>query len=290
MALFDSVLKKLRLRRSKARPVLIHAHMFKNAGSSFDWSLQRSFGDAFVDHRDDDLMKRGADYFGAWLEQHPHCQAISSHWITAPLPQVPGLQPLLCLLMRDPIERMRSVYQFERQQQDVDTPGSVRAKKLSFLDYMRWQIEPMPGPVVKNYQTRYCSGTYLGEDLPELFNRACSLLSATDTVGLVHRYDESMVLFEFHLRPYFPQLDLSYVRQNALSKSPQSLAEKRADVLEELAEISAEVLAANEYDLQLFALAEQRFDQLIARVPNFSERLASLQERNQSRLRQETQL
>jgi hypothetical protein len=271
------------------RPVLIHAHMFKNAGSSFDWSLQRNFGDAFVDHRDDDLMKNGAGYFGSWLQQHHHCQAISSHWITAPLPEVPGLRPLLCLFLRDPVERMRSVYQFERQQQGVDTPGSLRAKKLSFLEYMRWQMEPMPGPVVKNYQTRYCSGTYLGEDLADMFNCACSLISGTDTLGLVHRYDESMVLFEFHLRQYFPQLDLSYVKQNSLSSGLQSHTEKRAQVLEELTEISAEILAANEYDLQLFALAEQRFDQLIARVPDFSTRLAALQERNQCRSQQEVQ-
>jgi hypothetical protein len=272
------------------RPVLIHAHMFKNAGSSFDWSLQRSFGEAFVDHRDDDLMKSGADYFGNWLQQHPRCQAISSHWITAPLPEVPGLRPLLCLLMRDPIERMRSVYLFERQQQGVDTPGSLRAKKLSFLEYMRWQMEPMPGPVVKNYQTRYCSGTYLGEDLTDMFKRACAFISSTDTLGLVHRYDESMVLFEFHLRPHFPQLDLSYVRQNSLSNGLQPHAEKRAQVLEELADISTEVLTANDYDLQLFALAEQRFEQLIARVPDFPGRLTSLQQRNQSRLSEAEQV
>ena len=35
------------------RHVLIHAHLFKNAGTTFDFSLQRSFGEQFVDHRDD---------------------------------------------------------------------------------------------------------------------------------------------------------------------------------------------------------------------------------------------
>ena len=35
------------------RNVILHYHLFKNAGSTLDWSLQRQFGAGFVDHRDD---------------------------------------------------------------------------------------------------------------------------------------------------------------------------------------------------------------------------------------------
>ena len=211
------LLRVLRGSSDNSRHVLVHAHMFKNAGTTFDWSLKRSFGDAFVDHREDDLMKQGATYFGPWLTDHESCAAVSSHWITPPLPRPAGIDIWLCLLFRDPVERMRSVYQFERQQQGVETPGSIRAKQMTFREYMAWQMEPVPGPVVKNYQTRYCSGDYLGSDLPAMFERAREVVSATDLIGLVHRYDESMVLFEYRLSKVFPTLDLSYVVQNALS-------------------------------------------------------------------------
>ena len=43
------------------RHVILHGHIFKNAGTSFDWSLERSFGEAFVDHREDKLMREGRD-------------------------------------------------------------------------------------------------------------------------------------------------------------------------------------------------------------------------------------
>jgi len=267
---------------SRRRPVLVHAHLFKNAGTTFDWSLQRCFGESFFDHRDDEAMKRGAVYFGPWLDSQPRCQAISSHWVTPPLPQPATVDISLCLLLRDPIDRMRSVYQFERQQQGVDTPGSIRAKQLSFVDYMRWQMEPMPGPVVKNYQTRYCSGDYLGNDLDAMFDRACQLLNNTGSFGLVHRYDESMVLFEYLLKPLFPQLDLSYRKQNVLATERIPLSQRRAAILDELGELQNAVLAANYYDLQLFALAERRFDQLLATVPDLPARLAALQRRNQA--------
>ncbi len=279
-------LRSLFTRRSRTRPVLVHAHMFKNAGTTFDWSLRRSFGDHFVDHREDDDMKRGAEYFGPWLQQHTHCQAISSHWITQPLPGLDAVDIALCLLFRDPVERMRSVYQFERQQQGVDTPGSIRAKKMSFYEYMSWQMEPMPGPVVKNYHTRYCSGDYLGEDLPAMYERALALLDSTPTLGLVHRYDESMVLFEHQLERQFPGIDLSYLKQNVLSAVEDSHRQRRDAVLEELGDIADTVLAANEYDMRLFTAAEQKFETLLAKVHDLDTRLGDLQARN-ARLREQ---
>jgi len=227
-------------------------------------------------------MKQGAAYFGPWLQANPDCRAVSSHWVTPPLPHLPRTHLHLCLLLRDPIERMQSVYQFERAQQGVDTPGSIKAKQLDFAGYMRWQLQPMPGPVVKNYQTRYCSGDYLGFDLEAMYERACTLLSTTGALGLVHRYDESMVLFESVLRPHFPELDLSYIRQNVISSRDTSTAERREQVLWELGDLAEPVIEANRYDLRLFDLAERRFDELLAAVPDFDRHLDDLRRRNRA--------
>ena len=264
------------------RRVIVHAHMFKNAGSTFDWSLARSLPQGFVDHRDDEQMKTGAGYLADWLTANRDCAALSSHWVTPPLPRQRGLELHLCMLLRDPIERMRSVYQFERSQQGVETPGSIRAKQMSFCEYMAWQMQPMPGPVVKNYQTRYCSGDYLGVDLDSMFERASALLRNTPGIGLVHRYDESMVYFEYLLRPAFPSLDLSYIKQNVSPDSGQELSRRRESVLSELGELADQVLAANHYDLQLFELANSCFEQRLQAVPDFEARLRELRDRNQS--------
>jgi len=261
------------------RPLIVHAHMFKNAGSTFDWSLRRNFRSAFTDHREDEPMKRGAAYLGPWIERHPDCRAISSHWITPPLPAPKSTKLFLCLLFRDPIERMRSVYAFERQQQGVETPGAVRARRMSFVEYVTWRMEPASNPVVRNYQTRYCSGDYLGTDLSAMFDRAVALLDSTPTLGLVHRYDESMVLFEHHLRRSFPALDLSYLRQNVLAAA-EGFDRRRRDVLEKLVPIEEDVLAANEYDMRLFELARARFEKLLKRVPDFDVRLEDLRGRS----------
>jgi hypothetical protein len=254
--------------------------MFKNAGTTFDYSLKRSFGDTFIDHRDDDDMKRGAAYLGPWLLDNPRVQALSSHWITPPLPVLRRVRLHCCVLLRDPVERMLSVYRFERRQQGVDTPGSIRAKQLSFRDYMAWQMQPMPGPVVKNYHVRYCSGEYLGTELELMYQSALQWLCSEPLVGLVHRYDESMVLFEHQLRGCFPQLDLSYIKQNASGEVEQPFAQRRAIVLDELGELREEVLARNDWDITLFERMTARFEQQIAAVPDFPLQLEAFRRRN----------
>ena len=40
------------------RHIILHGHIFKNAGTTFDWSLQKNFGKNFLDHRKDLLMRR----------------------------------------------------------------------------------------------------------------------------------------------------------------------------------------------------------------------------------------
>lgn len=265
------------------RHVLIHAHLFKNAGTTFDFSLRHSFGEQFVDHRDDAGMKRGAAYLGPWLEANPSVTALSSHWITPPLPQVSRTRLHCCVLLRDPIERCASVYRFERAQQGVETPGSRRAKELDFVHYMQWQMRPTPGPAVKNYQVRYCSGNYLGARIEDMYERALHWLQHVPLVGLVHRYDESMVLFEERLKPFFPDLDLAYRVQNvSRGDGNSSLAERREQVLQELTNIAGlkeKVLQRNQYDIQLFDAVQARFDEQWAAVVDREEKLGTFRTR-----------
>jgi hypothetical protein len=52
--------ERYRVDASQERLVILHNHLFKNAGTTIDWSLGRELGSAFVDHRDDAGMKQGA--------------------------------------------------------------------------------------------------------------------------------------------------------------------------------------------------------------------------------------
>lgn len=262
------------------RHLLLHAHMFKNAGSTFDSSLQRSFAESFVDHRDDAAMRRGADYLGPYIQQRSDLQCISSHWVTFPLPQIPNTCVHLAMLFRDPLERIFSVYRFERRQQD-DSPGGRQARELDFPDYVRWRLQSGVGPVIRNFQTRYCSASYMGEDLDTMYIQALALLDTTPLIGLVERYEESMALFEYHLRPLFPNLDLSAKPINTSDPLPVDAGKKREQALRQLSPLMEEATAANQYDIRLYNEVTARFEQALRSVPDMSERLTELRLRNQ---------
>ena len=261
------------------RHLLLHAHMFKNAGSSFDEALQRNFADAFTDHRDDENMRRGAAYLGPYLDGHAELRALSSHWVTFPLPVLPNVTIHPLLMFRDPIERILSVYRFERRQEG-DAPGVRRARESDFRDYVKWRLEEGVGPVIRNFHTRYCSGNYRGEDLDTMYTKAIDTLDSTPLLGLVHRYDESMAVFEFHLRAIFPELDLSGRVINTSDETILEYPARRERTLAELGPVIDDVVAANRYDLRLYDEVTSRFDNALEAIPDFTDRLQDLRQRN----------
>lgn len=259
------------------RCIILHGHIFKNAGTTFAWSLQRSFGDRFVDHRDDLAMQQdGGAVLTDLVQGNGEIAALSSHHLSASLPTIAGIRLVPVYLLREPLQRIRSVYDFERQQQ-VDTPGAIAAKQNDFSAYVAWRLRDDVSPAVRNYQSLYLAGAHLrAQQLPlASFNTALARLQAAPVVGLVERYDESMVLIEQQLRPDLPGLDLAYIPQNVSHSQPRSTSR----MLAELGELAASVIAHNSFDLALYQAANERLDAAIAAVPNFAELLLEFRQR-----------
>jgi len=263
------------------RPLILHAHMFKNAGTTLDWSLQRCFGDDFDDHRDNDAMRQPGDYLVTYLNTHLQTKSLSSHWLPVPLPTLPGLEPRLVMLLRNPLERSRSVYNFERAQVGTNTPGNQRARELPFEEYVKWRLEPGTGPVLKNFQTRFCSGDYFGQDMGQLFKQAKANLESSPLVGLVHRYAESMVLFEEGLRDVFPDIDLSWRVQNASQAVVSPVEDRIEAIAAELGDTYSSLTDANKYDIMLLQAIEEKFERELSKIPDLDARLRSMQQRNE---------
>jgi hypothetical protein len=260
-------------------PVLLHAHLFKNAGTTFDWSLKRHFGDRFCDHRDDVQMRGNSAYLKRFLEENNELQALSSHWLPLPPPSIEDRRLLPVLFLRDPIERIASVYEFERRQ-ELDHPGTLKARESSFQDYVRWRLEERTGPVIRNYQVRMLSGAYPGDGSEQQFERALALLDALPVVGLVECYRQSIVLIERALTGEFPGLDLSFRPQNVRDASDQrSHRERRASVESRLGPLREAVIAANQYDLRLYAAVKERFQRAWHTLEHAGDWLSDLDQR-----------
>jgi len=264
------------------RAVILHGHMFKNAGTTLDWSLRRSFGEGFVDHRDDDAMRNNGEYLATYLREHSSVTALSSHWLPLPVPETPDIKPRVLLLFRHPLERSRSVYKFERAQLDANAAGNKNARALSFRDYVKWRLQPGTGPAIKNFHTRYCSGNYFGKDMAQLYDQALHNLESIPLTGLVHRYGASMVLFEQSLVKVFPDLDLSWKIQNVSQSSTPSLEDKLEDIAEELGDTYSSLIDENKYDMMLFQYIQKRFEHQLSQIPKLGSHLSAMARRNES--------
>jgi hypothetical protein len=113
-----------------------------------------------------------------------------------------------------------------------------------------------------------------------MYASSLATIRSTPLLGLVSRYDESMVLFEHHLGEVFPGLDLSWQRQNSSGGENLSWLERRNEVERELEAVMDGVLASNQYDLQLYKEAEKQFERSLSRIPDLDQKLRNIRSRN----------
>lgn len=267
------------------RHVVLHGHIFKNAGTTLDWSLRKNFGDDFLDHRDDQpMLADGRGHLAQLLQAGPALRAVSSHHMTRDFPQLPEVALLPVYLLRHPLARMRSVYDFERAQQ-ATTPGAIAAKEKSFRDYIAWRMQDEVRPVIRNYQSRYLSGQHAMISQQKMashyFPVAIDTLASACLVGIVERYDESMVVLEERLKPFYPDIDLSYVAQNVSDKGDRETGQEAVveALLAELGALQQCVIDNNSLDLALYQMACSRLQAHIDAIEEFPARLQAFRDR-----------
>lgn len=265
------------------RNVLLHGHIFKNAGTTLDWSLERCFGPGFYEHREDKLMREDPEaVIGSLLNSDSELRVLSSHSMPCDPPAFDAHRFFTLLMLRHPLKRVRSVYDFEKRQ-DAETPGAKAAKKMNYEEYVAWRMQPTVGPTIRNFQTRYlCGRAARKADLrlgSQHLMMALESLRRLACVGIVERYDESMVLFEQTLKATFPELDLAYLPQNV---SASKKSGKRRQWFEKLGASHSAVIEGNSLDLTLYELAAQQLDERIAEVQDFSAHLDAFRARCQA--------
>jgi len=267
---------------AKDRVVIIHNHLFKNAGTTIDFALQRNLGANFIDHWDDDNMKKGVKYLGPYLSDNSHIKALSTHSLTLPLPSLEGVFLPMIMMLRHPIERALSVYQFERKQTESDTVGAVFARDHDLKQYIQWRICQSISNTVKNF---YMCRSIPRREKPNTpynnidFERACDFLKNVEMLGFVDRFDESMVLFESFLKEYFPDLDMAYIPQN-VNQGFQPI-EKRLEILKNGlgGDLYHAFVNCNKNDLALYETARSNFEKRIESFPNFESKLKNFRDR-----------
>jgi hypothetical protein len=243
------------------RPLLIHYHIFKNAGTSFEWSLAQSMGIGF--RKLDSPIRGGivsARDIARFAADNPDAKAISSHQAILFAPKVRGCEVFTSILIRDPIARIGSIYAFERRQ-EVSTPGALKAKELDFKRYVEWRLSATPA-MLCNYQVYFCGRTKeQGSNwVPTALTleRAIANLDQVDAVGTVERYEEWLALARSILSKPFPGISLCSSRRNvSASEQETSNAAILDGLIGGLGQTMAErLLEGNQLDMCLHQVAD----------------------------------
>jgi hypothetical protein len=245
----------------RKRPLLIHYHIFKNAGTSFEWALKRALGRRFCtyDPTAPNQLLSSADII-RFVKRRPETEAVSSHQATLPTPKIRGREVVSSILIRDPIARIRSLYSFERRQ-EASTPGALKAKELDFKGFVEWRLSTAPA-MLCNYQMHFCSrikGARHKGGLDEaLLRKAIANLDQIDIVGTVERYSEWLALAQSILSTAFPNILLSVTRQNVtVARRETTEAAILDDLVNDLGETLADyLLENNKFDMRLHQIAD----------------------------------
>ena len=103
------------------RNVLLHYHIFKNAGTTFERVLDENYGDGHITFDGPfSFSVINQDQLSTIIQRHPNAVACSSHQIHLPPPSATQFRPIPVVFIRNPLLRIRSVFLFgERSTEKV---------------------------------------------------------------------------------------------------------------------------------------------------------------------------
>jgi hypothetical protein len=260
-------------------PIVVHYHIFKNAGSTVEYVLRREFHEFFstLEGPHPDSILTYPDLL-RFMQSNPLLRAVSSHHLRYPTVR-DGPRPVLDLcVLRHPLDRLLSMYRFLREKYSGESdPLRQAAAMLDCAAFFRHCLKKHPA-WVQNVQV----GILAPGDPPSTVE-ALGELSRIALLGTVDFFDESLVTWEYALSPVFPGISFHYLPQN-VTQSPESTLENRLEQLRHLCGPSLydELLYANTCCVQLYEVASAMVRDRFHQRPDCKQWLGEFRERNWS--------
>lgn len=274
------------------RTVILHYHIYKNAGTSFDHVLTHNFGERH------EIFDGPFPFFTIDQEQldriimrRPAAVAFSSHQIALPPPGSLDYRPLAAIFLRNPFLRIASIYRFKRGPERADgtpvalLPPDERHQELAQLgldegaldmtstalaarrfDLAGW-IEHCLGDAaeignVSNAQTRFFACTYrqrptlrrTADGISYDLGTALRTLAGVELLGRTEHFEADATRFGDILKAHGLSLSLPEdTRHNVTQDGRDTTAQRVEALLESLpAALRDRLLRANRQDVQLY--------------------------------------
>jgi hypothetical protein len=244
------------------RFVILHYHILKNAGSTVEEALDHSFGERFArldsDQRDHTIDAGGLLDF---VRANPAIEAVASHQIRYPMPEARGILFFDICFVRDPIERVWSMYDYFRKRPADGDPVSELANRSEPGEFVAGMVKDF-ALQVRNVQVNLIAAAGDSDEPTEAdLDVATKRMMEASFPGVVDIFDKSVAAGLYRLRTVFPRLEFVREAEN-VSRGPD--APKRPnlrDVCDH--DVWDELMRISELDFELVrrvrAEVERRF-------------------------------
>lgn len=248
---------------NQRRRLLVHYHLFKNAGSSVDHLLKAAYGDHWVNHDPGDPPHLiSANELVDFIDDNEHLRAMSSHMLVPPLPDCDvDVYPIVFL--REPISRVMSAYLFEwKKQKQVSEPIG------SLSEYLDDKFSNPRANAIEDFQCLRLGNRDPSRRNPdlkrsdtEILSDGKSFITSLPVFGLVDRFSESIARFGEQYSSFFPEVSFTSVNRNSTQDTAISLDERYQKILDQIGPtLFAELVQRNQLDIRLYEYACGLFD------------------------------
>jgi hypothetical protein len=255
------------------RHIILHYHLFKNAGTTIYFILKRNFGkrvSSLESGRHNTALSNGV--LIDFLAKHPKVQAVTSHHLWPPKPEHEQFVFHDILFLRNPLARLSSMYDFYRRTDATEDPLTKEAKKRNTADFMKLLIGEYPHHV-SNAQVRYVSAHGRQNNESEL-QAAMRIALQASILGITELFDVGAVLAEHLLAPIFPGISFAYVARNVSSIAPRDLQVHLPQFQDACGDqVYEQLLNSNSQDFALLDLVTKEMYARFHLIPDYEERL-----------------
>lgn len=251
------------------RHVILHYHLFKNAGMTIDGILDRQL--APEEHGFIEGNKPWTTVSPKQLLEfavaNPRLRAISSHQARLPMPEHPSIAFMPILFLRHPIDRFASVYEFERRQSPDSFSPSVAVAQQGGLDaFAEWTISREATATCRNFQVIHLAGGL--DDMRTArathaeFKLALSRLESLPCFGIVDQFEASLEWIFRVASAALNSIDANYVSHNVTPGREATLEQRIASIESALnPTLYKALLECNALDMLLYEEAKALFEQ-----------------------------
>ena len=232
------------------KKAIFFSHIFKCAGTTFNSILESNFKEKvlYAEKPNGTRGKLSKQSLAAFLkESNTQYRAISSHNAE---PSCAKLAKVSLTLLRDPNSRNWSAFHFEKKQ------GSI-SNQLSYDDYLT---------INHNFQTRILTEGLGGRDLKP------REISKFFTIGIIERFDASMIAFEWILEQKGINVDFALPKK--LNTQNYASAANDHDWMIRSERLHAEINHKSKFilDQHLYHQGNLFLDEILAKIPDLRKR------------------